>query len=81
MDGDRGELQHSVTGEKAERDIVQTIVFRKWRHDFKGFARELLGEIAGQIKGYFSSRNIYPNANRTKMEGGSLGKQWLDVKI
>ncbi len=25
MDGDRGDLYHSITGEKAQRDIVQAI--------------------------------------------------------
>ena len=59
---DDGEIKHSLTGEIAERDIVQTIQFRKWRHDYKGYARELLGEIAYQIKEYFTARNIYPNA-------------------
>ena len=48
--GQRSKLIHSKTGESATRDIVQMVNFRKYRKDFKALARELLAEIAIQIK-------------------------------
>jgi len=58
-----------MTGEEACRDIVQYVPFRKYRNDYKGFARELLAEIAKQIKEFFIEKKIYPNANKRAMKG------------
>ncbi len=70
LDGDKGTLKHSNTekGERfAARDMVQFVPFRKYKYDYKGFARELVAEIANNIKDYFVERKIYPNARRVTM--------------
>ncbi len=48
--------------------------FRKYKYDYKGFARELLAEIANNIKDYFVERKIYPNARRKEMAGNPVGR-------
>ena len=48
-------------GNKAHRDIVQFVPFRKNRDDYKKYANELLEELAEQIKEYMQERDIYPN--------------------
>jgi hypothetical protein len=40
------------------------VPFRKYKYDYKGFTRELLAEIANNIKDYFVERKIYPNARK-----------------
>lgn len=47
--------------------MVQFVPFRKYKYDYKGFANELLAEIANNIKDYFVERKIFPNAKRKKM--------------
>ena len=64
LDGDDGELINSFNQEKAQRDIVQFVPFRKFKNDYKGFARELLAEIAKNIREYFVERKIYPNPRK-----------------
>jgi hypothetical protein len=49
--------------------MVQFVPFRKYKYDYKGFARELLAEIADNIKDYFVERKIYPNAKKRDMNG------------
>lgn len=77
LDGDKGALCHSNkdNGERiAKRDMVQFVPFRKYKYDYKGFARELLAEIANNIKDYFVERKIYPNAKKQDMIGNPQGK-------
>lgn len=66
LDGEEGDLVHSETGEVANRDMVQFVPFRKYKYDYKGFARSLLEEITVNIKDYFVDRKIYPNPRRKK---------------
>ncbi len=66
LDGDGNDLVNSNNNERAQRDIVQFVPFRKFKYDYKGFARELLAEIAKNIKDYFVDRKIYPNPKKTK---------------
>ena len=68
LDGEEGDLVHSETGEVANRDMVQFVPFRKYKYDYKGFARSLLEEIAVNIKDYFVERKIYPNPRRKKLK-------------
>jgi hypothetical protein len=44
--------------------MVQFVPFRKYKNDYKAFTRELLAEIAKNIKDYFVERRIYPNPKR-----------------
>ena len=48
-------------GNRAERDIVQFVPFRKFRDNYEDYAYELLEEIAPQIRTYFESKGITPN--------------------
>lgn len=53
--------------------------FRKFKHDYKGFARELLAEIANNIKDYFVDRKIFPNARKRDMAGNPQAKQKITL--
>lgn len=46
--------------------------FRRFKYDFKGFARSLLEEITVNIKDYFVNHKIYPNPRKKKMK--EIGK-------
>ena len=48
-------------GNRAERDIVQFVPFRKFRNNYEDYAYELLAEIAPQIRNYFEAKKITPN--------------------
>jgi len=49
--------------------MVQFVPFRKYKYDYKGFASNLLDELPENIKDYFVSRKIYPNARKLEMKG------------
>ena len=49
--------------------------FRKYRKDFKALARELLAEIAIQIKSFFLSKKIYPNPPKLGLRGARMKKE------
>ena len=54
LDGDTKEtLVHSLTGEKVCRDIVQYVPFRRFKHDYRSLTKEILLELADQIKEFF----------------------------
>lgn len=55
--------------------MVQFVPFRKFKNDYKAFARELLAEIAKNIKDYFVDRRIYPNPHKKE----SRNPQGLDL--
>ena len=78
--GEKSKLVHSKTGERCSRDVVQYVPFRKYRKDFKNLARELLAEIAKQIKEYFLSKNIYPNPMRMQLRGNRLKSECTQLK-
>jgi hypothetical protein len=83
LDGDKGLLVHSnnFNGEwRAARDMVQFVPYRKYKFDYKGFARELLAEIANNIKDYFVNRKIYPNARKIEMAGNPQGRQKIELE-
>ena len=44
---------------------IKEINMNKFKYDYKGFARELLAEIAKNIKDYFVERKIFPNPKKT----------------
>ena len=48
-------------GNRAERDIVQFVPFRKFRGNYEDYAYELLAEVAPQIRNYFEDKGITPN--------------------
>ncbi len=79
LDGDDGDLVHSDTGDIASRDMVQFVPFRKYKYDYKGFARSLLEEITVNIKDYFVERKIYPNPRKKKIKEST--KKKLKVTI
>ena len=84
FDADKGEtskLIHSKTGKPCARDIVQFVPFRKYRKDFKGLARELLAELAKQIKDYFVSQGIYPNPMKIGLRGNRTKKEDMVLKL
>ena len=82
LDGDKGALVHSSSqpGEMrlAKRDMVQFVPFRKYKYDYKGFARELLAEITNNIKDYFVERKIWPNAKK-KENVNPQGRQKIEI--
>ena len=63
LDADHKPLTNEITGEKAERDIVQFVPFREFSSsdDLDKLAAACLAEIPREIVGYFGSRNIFPN--------------------
>ncbi|XP_048452099.1 copine-3-like [Rhincodon typus] len=60
LDGDDGVLR-SPTGEKAIRDIVQFVPFRKFQNAPKeALAQSVLAEVPQQVVYYFNTRKISP---------------------
>ncbi len=60
--------------------MVQFVPYRKYKYDYKGFARELLAEIANNIKDYFVDRKIYPNARKKEMAGNPQGRSRIELE-
>ncbi|XP_075526013.1 copine-8-like isoform X3 [Dermacentor variabilis] len=65
LDGDV--IQLNLGGQRAERDIVQFVPFRKflqsgasWQSNQAQLAKEVLAEIPGQVTAYMSKCNIKP---------------------
>ena len=68
LDGDeKHKLIHSVTGEAVSRDIVQYVPFRRYKHDYRGLTKEILYEMAAQIKVFFEAKKIVPNPMTMKI--------------
>ena len=61
LDGEDGEPFKDAKGNVAERDIVQFVPFRTFNSDHQTFARELLGELAPQIREFMDEKGIKPD--------------------
>ncbi|XP_026148539.1 copine-3-like isoform X1 [Mastacembelus armatus] len=60
LDGDDG-LLRSATGEAAMRDIVQFVPFRQFQNcPREMLAQNVLAEVPGQVKGFFSTMSLRP---------------------
>lgn len=59
---------HSITGEVCSRDIVQFVPFRRYANNYRSLAREILIELADQIKEFFEEKGIVPNPHIMKIK-------------
>ena len=76
LDGEtKHELVHSITGEKCSRDIVQYVPFRRYKSDYRSLTKEILFEMAAQIKEFFESKDITPNPMQLKVRVNPGQKQ------
>jgi hypothetical protein len=62
LDADDNPLRSSA-GEKASRDIVQFVPFRKFKDDPVRLAKETLAEIPGQLVGFMAANRIPPGTS------------------
>ena len=51
------------------RDIVQFVPFRRYSNNYRSLAREILIELADQIKEFFEEKGIVPNPHIMKIKG------------
>mmetsp|Transcript_13121 Transcript_13121/g.24560 ORF Transcript_13121/g.24560 Transcript_13121/m.24560 type:complete len:134 (+) Transcript_13121:205-606(+) len=59
LDADKAGLK-STRGERAVRDIVQFVPFRKYGGNAMLLAKEVLAEVPKQLTGFMKARNIEP---------------------
>jgi hypothetical protein len=60
LDSDDELLEHPISGETAERDIVQFVHFDPYADDPTELAVQVLAEIPGQVTDYYKSKGIFP---------------------
>lgn len=59
LDGDNKNLKNQG-GQKAKRDLVQFIDYKKYRGNPEALGQAVLAEIPDQIRKYFRYQNIKP---------------------
>jgi len=79
LDSDSGLLKHPVSGQRAQRDIVQFVSFTDLKNDGAMLAREVLIEIPNQFMSYMRLNKIKVPKQRVKWNEEAKQRRGPDV--
>ena len=78
LDADQRPLYSDAYKKYMARDIVQFVPYEDFRNDPYKLAKEVLGELPGQVVDYFMSRGITPQP--AKAEQRAILEQQLSMR-